>query len=194
MKIIGLTGGIGSGKSTVLNFFKELGAETFIADVEAKKLMVSNVELVQQITDLFGKKAYLNNQLNREFIASIVFKDKTKLKALNELVHPKVRESFNNFVKKSSSELIIYEAAILFESGSDAICDYIITVTASVNDKINRIVKRDNVSKEQIKARMENQLNDEIKIRKSDFVVINSELKSTKVQVNTIFELLLKVS
>lgn len=193
MKIIGLTGGIGSGKSTVLELFKSLGVTTFIADLEAKKMMNSNSELIQQITALFGNDAYLNGVLNKEFIASIVFKEKDKLKALNNLVHPKVREHFESFVKNSNSSIILYEAAILFESGSNEICDYIITVTANYHDKIERVVKRDNVSKEQVEDRMQHQLNDDFKIRKAHFVIKNNELSSTEIQVNTIFELLLKL-
>lgn len=193
MKIIGLTGGIGSGKSTVLELFKSLGVTTFIADLEAKKMMNSNSELIQQITALFGNDAYLNGVLNKEFIASIVFKEKDKLKALNNLVHPKVREHFESFVKNSNSSIILYEAAILFESGSNEICDYIITVTANYHDKIERVVKRDNVSKEQVEDRMQHQLNDDFKIRNAHFVIKNNELSSTEIQVNTIFELLLKL-
>lgn len=193
MKIIGLTGGIGSGKSTVLELFKSLGVTTFIADLEAKKMMNSNSELIQQITALFGNDAYLNGVLNKEFIASIVFKEKNKLKALNNLVHPKVREHFESFVKNSNSSIILYEAAILFESGSNEICDYIITVTANYHDKIERVAKRDNVSKEQIEDRMQHQLNDDFKIRNAHFVIKNNELSSTEIQVNTIFELLLKL-
>lgn len=193
MKIIGLTGGIGSGKSTVLELFKSLGVTTFIADLEAKKMMNSNSELIQQITALFGNDAYLNGVLNKEFIASIVFKEKDKLKALNNLVHPKVREHFESFVKNSNSSIILYEAAILFESGSNEICDYIITVTANYHDKIERVAKRDNVSKEQIEDRMQHQLNDDFKIRNAHFVIKNNELSSTEIQVNTIFELLLKL-
>jgi len=194
MKVIGLTGGIGSGKSTVLKMFKSLGVTTYVADDEAKKMMNSNPELIQQITSLFGNEAYLNGVLNKEFIASIVFKEKNKLKVLNNLVHPKVREHFKRFVENSNSSIILYEAAILFESGSDKICDYIITVTANYNDKIMRIIKRDDVSKEQIEDRMQHQLNDDYKIKKAHFVIKNNELSATKTQVNTVFELLLKLS
>lgn len=192
MKIIGLTGGIGSGKTTVLRLFESLGAAVYIADVEAKNLMNSDAELIQQIKKVFGEKAYLEGILNKEHIASIVFNEKEKLAVLNSLVHPKVRTHFQNFVKASKAKIIIYEAAILFESGSNSFCDYVITVTANYEDKIERIRKRDNTSKEQIEARMRNQSNDIDKINKSHFVVKNNSLEATKTQVKTIFEVLLR--
>ena len=192
--IIGLTGGIGSGKSTVLNMFKNLGVETYIADAEAKKLMNTNPELISKIKKLIGEKAYINKKLNSPFISNVVFNNKEKLAALNALVHPKVQEDFKNFIKKSSSKFIIYEAAILFESGSNKFCDYIITVAANFEDKIKRIIKRDNISKEQVLERMQHQLNDESKIRKSHFVINNSNISDTKIQVETILNLLVKLN
>jgi dephospho-CoA kinase len=193
MKIIGLTGGIGSGKSTVLSFFKDLGVATYMADSEAKRLMNSDEELKNQITKLFGEKAYVEGALNRTYIASIVFSNKEKLNTLNALVHPKVHEDFQQFIKKSNADFIIYEAAILFESGSDKVCDYIITVLASFENKTERIMKRDGVSEAQILERMKHQSTDDFKIKKSNFVIRNNKLENTKCQVLTIFELLSKL-
>ena len=193
MKIIGLTGGIGSGKTTVLKMFKELGCATYVADIEAKKLMNSNKKLMNQIKQLFGDKAYLDDKLNTTFIAEIVFNDTVKLTALNALVHPAVREDFNNFVNKSTSKIIIYEAAILFESGSDKLCDLIITVATDIDERIERIIKRDGVTKEQILERMQHQLNDEEKVKKADFVINNSDIFNTKAQVSTIYKILMKL-
>ena len=190
MKIIGLTGGIGSGKSTVLNFFQELGASVYIADVEAKKLMNSDKDLIKNIKILFGDKAYENEELNRNYISSIVFNDQEKLKKLNELVHPKVREHFKRYIQKAKAELLIYEAAILFESGSDELCDVVITVTADLKDRIDRVVKRDGVSRQQVSDRIQHQLNDGMKIKKSHFVIKNKNLLETKTQVKTIFDLI----
>ena len=192
--IIGLTGGIGSGKTTVLNMFKKLGFETYVADIKAKNLMNTNAALVQDITNLFGKEAYKNNELNKTYIAEIVFKDKKKLAALNALVHPKVREDFKNFVKKSPAKFIIYEAAILFESGSNKLCDFVITVTANLEDRIRRVKKRDGVTKSQVLDRIQHQLNDEEKIRKSHFVIVNNTLNTTEKQVLTVYNILLKHS
>jgi dephospho-CoA kinase len=193
MKIIGLTGGIGSGKSTVLAFFKALGALTYVADIEAKKLMNADTAIRNQIQKLFGEQAYENENLNSAYIASVVFNDKEKLIALNALVHPKVREDFQHFRKTQKADFVIYEAAILFESGSDKFCDYIITVIADFNHKMERIMKRDGVSEAQILERIKNQSTDDYKIKKSDFVIRNNHLDDAKQQVLTIFEMLKKL-
>lgn len=193
MKIIGLTGGIGSGKSTVLALFKALGAVTYVADTEAKKLMNTDEELKNQIVKLFGEKAYEQGELNRTYISSIVFNNEEKLNALNALVHPKVREDFQHFIKNQKADFVIYETAILFESGSDQFCDYVITVIAEMAHKIERIMKRDSVSETQVLERMKNQSADDFKIKKSDFVIRNNHLEDTKNQIFTIFELLKKL-
>jgi len=191
MKIVGLTGGIGSGKSTVLKLFQDFGAAIYIADIEAKKLMNTDKELISKIKLLFGEKAFVNEVLNTNYIASIVFNDKGKLELLNAMVHPKVRQDFNNFVNKTTAEIVIYEAAILFESGSDKICDFVITVTSDFDTKIDRIMKRDGVSKQQILDRMKHQSTDEFKIKRSNFVITNNSLLYTKLQVKTVYNLLL---
>lgn len=193
MKIIGLTGGIGSGKSTVLALFEALGAVIYIADIEAKKLMNADEKLKNQIVKLFGERAYDDGELNRTYIAALVFNNEEKLNALNALVHPKVREDFQNFIKKINTDFVIYEAAILFESHSDKLCDYIITVFSSFENKIDRIMKRDGVSRAQVLERMKNQSTDDFKIKKSDFVIRNNNLEDTRFQVLTIFELLKKL-
>jgi len=192
MKIIGLTGGIGSGKSTVLNMFQELGMEIYVADIEAKKLMNTDKELIQLITKLFGEQAYLDNKLNRNYISQIVFNNKEKLNALNAFVHPKVRLHFNEFLKNCKSDFIVYEAAVLFESGSSNFCDFIITVIADLEDKIQRVISRDKVSEEEVLNRMKNQFNDEFKIRNASFVIRNKDLVNTKEQVSTIYNLIVK--
>ncbi|MFZ2282689.1 MAG: dephospho-CoA kinase [Lutibacter sp.] len=193
MKIIGLTGGIGSGKSTVLALFEALGAVTYMADSEAKKLMNADAELRSQIIKLFGDQAYVLGELNKTYLASLVFNNAEKLNALNALVHPKVREDFQCFIRNTNADFIIYEAAILFESGSDKFCDYIITVLSSFENKIERIMKRDKVSEAQILERMKHQSTDDHKIKKSDFVIRNNKMADTKCQVSTIFGLLQKL-
>lgn len=193
MKIIGLTGGIGSGKSTVLVLFEALGAVTYVADIEAKKLMNTDKELKNQIVKLLGEKAYDAGELNRTYIAALVFNNKEKLNALNALVHPKIREDFQYFIKKINADFVIYEAAILFESHSDKLCDYIITVSASFENRIERIMKRDGITETQILERMKNQSTDDFKIKNSNFVIRNNNLEDTKWQVLTIFELLNKL-
>ena len=194
MKVIGLTGGIGSGKSTVLSFFKDLGVATFIADVEAKKIMNADASLIQDIIHLFGENAYEKGSLNRTFISQIVFNDSSKLAQLNALVHPKVKTHFSEFLSNTSAEIVMYEAAILFESGSYKQCDYIITVTADFEERVNRVMQRDGVDRLAVETRIKHQLGDEVKILKSDFVIHNNALEATKEQVKTIFEILLKLN
>jgi dephospho-CoA kinase len=194
MKIIGLTGGIGSGKSTVLKMFEALGATTYIADLEAKKLMNTNAELIKQITNLFGQEAYTNKQLNSKYISSIVFNDNEKLKALNNLVHPVVREHFKKFTNNCDAAFVIYEAAILFESGSHQFCNYIITVTANLEDRILRTMQRDQISRAQVLARINNQISDNFKITNAHFVIQNNAIKSTQIQVKTAYDIILALS
>ena len=188
--VVGLTGGIGSGKSTVLNYFKKLGVKIFIADIEAKKVMNSNRLLKEKIISLLGNQAYINNKLNRAYVASVVFNNSEKLTALNNLVHPIVRLEFEKFKNNHRGKIIIYEAAILFESGNDKNCDYIITVTAQLEERIKRLIKRDNTTRSQIESRMLNQIDDNSRIYKSHFVINNSNLQQVKVQVSTIFSML----
>lgn len=194
MKIIGITGGIGSGKSTVLKLFQEFGMVAYIADIEAKKLMNTNKELIDQITNLFGEQAYVDGKLNSIYISSIVFNNKEKLDALNAIVHPKVQDHFKNFIDKANTKFVLYEAAILFESGSDRLCDYIIAVIANFEDKINRVMLRDMVSRKQVLERMKNQVKDNIKIRNANFVIRNGSLEHTKLQVATIFDMIVKLN
>jgi len=194
VKIIGLTGGIGSGKSTVLQLFQELGVTIYVADLEAKKLMNSDKELISGLISLFGEKAYVNGVLDNLYITSLVFRDKEKLEALNSLVHPKLHDHFKNFVQKSDAKFVMYEAAILFESGGDKLCDYIITVTANFEDRIKRVMLRDNASKAQILERINHQLKDDYRIKKSNFVIRNTSLTETKSQVSTVYDLIVKLS
>ncbi|MDX1828311.1 MAG: dephospho-CoA kinase [Lutibacter sp.] len=192
MKIVGLTGGIGSGKTTVLQCFMDIGTATYIADVEAKKLMNNDDELKFQIKQIFGDKVYKNGNIDRKYLASIVFNDALKLEKLNKLVHPKVQQHFKSFVEKSKNTILIYESAILFESGSNKLCDYIITVVADYETKIKRLKLRDGVSEDEIKARMQHQLNDDYKIAKANFVIENNNIENTKSQISTIYKILQK--
>ena len=131
MIVVGLTGGIGSGKTTILKMFQALGIDCYIADIEAKKLMNSSKKIRIKLIEEFGNETYISEGLNRSYIAKIVFEDPERLKILNSIVHPRVRKHFKKFVKKATSSYVIYENAILFESKGDKKCDYIITVTAA---------------------------------------------------------------
>ncbi|MDB2612420.1 dephospho-CoA kinase [Flavobacteriaceae bacterium] len=190
--IVGLTGGIGSGKTTVANFFKELGVPIYIADDEAQKLMLESSLLKSGLISLFGPKVYENGQLNKLLISESIFKDKTTLKAINNIVHPVVAIHFNKWLGLQESPYVIKEAAIFFENGSYKSLDAIITVVAPEECKIRRIMQREIKSKKQIKAIMNNQWSDKKKIKMSDFVIENTNLKQTKLLVKEIHEKLLK--
>jgi len=174
-QIIGLTGGIGSGKTTAAKYFKELGYPLYNSDLRAKELQNNNTEVIQAITDVFGPEAYVNGEMNRPYIASITFSDKTKLQALNAIVHPAVFKDFNDWYHQQTTPYIIKEAAILIESGSYKNCDLIITVNADLETRIERTIKRDNLQREQVEARIKNQLSDQERASYADFVIDNSK-------------------
>lgn len=192
-KIIGLTGGIGSGKTTVAQMFMELGVPVYIADARAKEVMDSP-EIAARLKEHFGASVFEKGILNRKKLAGIVFSDKEKLRALNEIVHPAVARDFASWVKQREDHgFVIREAAILFESGSYKDCDKIITVTAPFETKITRVMQRDNATRQQVVDRMENQWTDEQKAAKSDYVIDNADLKATRQQVQKIFKTLKKL-
>ena len=190
-RIIGLTGGIGSGKTTVANYIQSKGIPVYISDLEAKKVMDSS-EIIEKIIDAFGTDIIDSNKsLNREKLASIVFNDSEKLKQLNAIVHPAVKKHFENWIiQYQKSPFIVKEAAILFESGSYKDCNEIITVSAPLETRIARVLKRDTTSKEKVLQRINNQLSDEERIARSQYVIINEDFEETKKQVDIILNLL----
>lgn len=194
--IIGLTGGIGSGKSTVANFFAAFpNIAIYTADVEAKKLMNSSGKIRKKIMNEFGKESYLNDELQREFLAKIVFNNPKKLSKLNSIVHPEVKKHFQEFVKINADKLfIIYENAILFESKSNLFCDVIITVFSNLDTRIQRVIERDNVTKEEVIYRIKNQISEESKLLQSHYIILNEELENTQNQAKKIHNILTKKS
>lgn len=191
-KIIGLTGGIGSGKTTVANFFKTLGVPIYISDTEAKALMNRSKIIKRKLIKLFGEQAYIDDKLNKPFVASQIFSNHDLLQQMNAIVHPKVAKHFANWVKKQSTAYVISEAAILFENGSYKKYDYIITVVAPKEVRLKRVLKRDNSSKEKVEAIMNNQWSDNQKIKLSDFVINNTNLETTKLEVGKVHKKILK--
>jgi len=189
--VVGLTGGIGSGKTTVLKMFEGKGIVTYNADVEARNLINTSPEIRSELIAVFGDEAYINKDLNRPFIAKIVFSDKDKLAVLNSITHPRLHHHFKSFLAVQSGKYIVYEAAILLESEGYKLCDYIITVTANKEDKIKRIQGRDGMTVPEITARMNSQMTDKARIAKSNFVIINNSLQATSEQVDTLNGLLL---
>lgn len=183
MKIVGLTGGIGSGKTTVAKQFQALGIPVYIADDEAKKLMNRSKIIKRKLIALFGDEAYKDNTLNRPFLADKIFNNAENLEKMNAVVHPKVASHFKNWVKKQTTPYVLKESAILFENGAYKDCDLIITVTAPLELRKKRLLKRDNTTLEKIQAIINNQWSDESKISKSHFVITNKDLEETKQQV-----------
>ncbi|MEZ4802869.1 MAG: dephospho-CoA kinase [Gelidibacter sp.] len=192
MMVVGLTGGIGSGKTTVARFFSQLGIPIYIADVEAKRLMNTSKTIKRQLMNVFGSEAYVDGKLNRPFIASRIFSDVALLNQMNAIVHPKVERDFKRWLSKQDSPYVIKEAAIIFEHGKQSEYDFIITVTARVEDKISRILKRDNTSEKKIMDIINNQMSDEQKIKKSDYVIVNERLENTQKQVLKIHKKILE--
>lgn len=186
MKIVGLTGGIGSGKTTVAEMFSAFGIPIYNSDIEAKKLTNSSDTIRSQLISLLGKETYKDGILNRKFMAEKIFNDKELLSKANAIIHPEVGKHFKEWVAKQKSVYVIKEAAILFESGIDAQCDFTILVTASQQERIRRVMNRDHVSKEEVVARMKNQWGDSEKIKLADFVINNDILSETQKQVQSI--------
>jgi dephospho-CoA kinase len=187
-KIIGLTGGIGSGKTMIAKYMKSLGIPVYIADDEAKKIMKSN-EVLNEIRKVFGNTIFDEEKLNNVKLAQFVFNNSAKLEKLNAIVHPLVKKHFDKWLlEHKNSPLIVKEAAILFESGSYKYCDFIITVTAPIETRIQRVLERDKTDRESILKRIQNQWTDEERVLKSDFVIQNSTIKDTENQVDEILK------
>ena len=175
MKKIGITGGIGSGKTYVASVFQSLGIPIFNADIQAKKLMTSSRKLIKLVKEEFGNDIYKDSDLNKEKLASIVFSNSDKLQKLNSLVHPIVKEEFNNWCKKQTSPYVIKEAAILFESNSHIGLDAVICISAPLDLRMKRLLNRDDYSEKEIKKRIENQTSQEEKEKLSDYIIVNDE-------------------
>lgn len=190
-KVIGLTGGIGSGKTTVSKMFEALGVPVYNSDSEAKKIM-ELPEVIVLLKNNFGNNFFENDILNRKKLADLVFKNSKKLNELNAIVHPFVKKNFIIWLKKNENEkFVIKESAILFESKTNINCDKIITVIAPLYLRMQRIVERDHLVFHEIVKRINNQLSDEEKVENSDFVIENTDLEMTKNQVLKIYEILI---
>ncbi|MAO70978.1 MAG: dephospho-CoA kinase [Flavobacteriales bacterium] len=183
MKKIGITGGIGSGKTYVSNVFEALGIPVFNSDTESKKLLFSSKGLIRSIINEFGDDIHEDYCLNKKKLATIVFSDADKLKKLNTLVHPLVKKEFLEWQEKQKSSYIIKESAILFESNSVKDLDAVICITAPLNLRIDRVKKRDRLSYQEIINRIENQLSQEDKEILSDFIIVNDGLQSLLPQI-----------
>ena len=191
MKKIGITGGIGSGKTYVSDVFRSLGVSVFHADSQAKKLMTSSGKLIKLVKGEFGNDIYKDSDLNKVKLSSIVFSNYDKLQKLNSLVHPIVKEEFDNWCKKQTSPYVIKEAAILFESNSHLGLDAVICVLAPLELRMERLLKRDNYTEKEIKKRIENQISQEEKEKRSDYIIVNAEKDLLLPQIIKIHEKLI---
>lgn len=195
MLIVGLTGGIGSGKTTIAKLLQLEGIPVYDSDSRAKLLMISSNKIINNLKSEFGESVYVGGELNKEYLAQIVFGDKEKLNVLNSIVHPVVAKDFQDWINKQSTSIVIKEAAILFESGAYKNCDVNVTVHTDVEERIQRVQKRDGVTRDQVLSRIKNQWTDDQRNERADIVVKNNDVDPTKLnvkqlikQLNTIIE------
>ena len=181
--VVGLTGGIGSGQTTVAQIFEKLGVSVYNSDQRAKDLYSENPELKKLLQAHFGENIYTGNQINRPKLAEIVFNNKKELQVLNGFVHPLLQVDFERWYKKQDAPYVLREAAILIESGAYKYCDKIIVITADEAERISRVTKRDQATEEQVKSRIANQLSDSERLVFADFEIKNNGKESLIEQV-----------
>lgn len=194
---IGITGGIGSGKTTICQIFEILGTSVFYADTVARQIMINDPVLIEGVKDKFGSESYFDNgTLNNKYIAAIVFNNTMELEKLNALVHPAVFRAFDNWIKQIPKHVpyVLKEAALLFESGSFKMCDKNILVIAPEILKIKRVTERDGVTDDQVRARIDKQFTDEQKRLLADHIIHNNEQSSLITQVFKLHEVFLKTT
>ena len=190
MKIIGLTGGIGSGKSTLLAWLRSNGIPCFESDIVGKQLL--NGQLKQDVIDCFGPELYPNDVLDTKKMAQLVFQDKEALEKLNNIVQPAVGKAFKDFIEKNkNAQIVVKEAAILFETGAYKSCDFVILVCAPLEKRISRVIQRDGVKRAEVLARMSKQWDDNKKSALADFVIENDSLELAIEQLEAILKKLL---
>ena len=192
---VGLTGGIGSGKTTIANLFAlHFSIPIYIADTKAKELVANNKQLQQEIVALLGEEAFVEGRYNTSFVAQEVFSNKKKLDKLNAIIHPYVQQDFLQWKQSQQAPYVIKEAAILFESGSYRDCDFIIMVTAPLEERIKRVMLRDKIDRETVEKRIKNQWNDEKKIELSTFVIENREIDKNLDKIKIIHSKIVKMT
>ncbi len=192
MTKIGITGGIGTGKTVVCKIFETFGIPVYYSDQRAKYLMENDKNLIRQITENFGQVYTKDGKLNRKKLAQIIFNDKNKLQTINQIVHPAVKADFLLWSKKQQTPYVIKESALLFESKQYTDLDYIVTVWAPLELRIIRTMQRDNISRQKVIERINNQLDDQFKIYRSDFLIINDEQTALLPQILNLHKFFLK--
>lgn len=186
---LGITGGIGSGKSTVSEIFSLCGVPVYIADIESKRITETSPVVRERLIELFGEELFANGYLNKPLLASYIFNDSANLQRVNAIIHPEVEKDFYQWaIEKENCDIVAQEAAILFESGFNKLMDSVVTVYAPLAIRVQRSILRDNVSREKIMERIRNQMPDEDKIELSDFVIVNDGTISLIEQVLEIIQ------
>ena len=188
MLVAGLTGGIGSGKTTIAKLLEQEGIPVYDSDVRAKYLMQNSEKIKTILKKEFGNEVYTEEGLNREYLAKIVFNNKDKLSVLNAIVHPVVAKDFKDWVDSQDTEIVVKEAAILFESGSYKTCDVNINVHTDVEERIKRVQNRDGVTREQVLSRINNQWTDEQRNKKADIIIRNNDADSIDINVKELIK------
>ncbi|CAN1520715.1 CoaE Dephospho-CoA kinase [Flavobacteriaceae bacterium] len=189
-KIVGLTGGIGSGKTTIAKHIKSMGIPVYIADDEAKKILMLP-ETLNSLKLVFGNSIFDDRLLNKDKLSNIVFNNPEMLKQLNQIIHPAVKRDFENWlIANKNHPLVVKEVAILFESGSYKDCDAVITIVAPLDSRINRVLERDNTNYEAVLSRINNQWTDEMRIEKSNYVIENEDVNIACAQTENILKTL----
>ncbi|GLU44505.1 dephospho-CoA kinase [Allomuricauda sp. NBRC 101325] len=195
MMIVGLTGGIGSGKSTVAKMFEELGVPVYDSDKEAKQLMATSIKVKESIIELLGAASYVDGTLNRPYIAGKVFTDPILLEKLNKIVHPAIRSHFLEWAKAQTTPYVIQETALIFENDAQDKYDSTILVTAPLTLRLQRVMERDKVEKKAVVDRTKNQMEDGEKLKHADYHIENLDLAKTEAAVKVLhLKLLAKAS
>ena len=189
---VGVTGGIGAGKSLICSILERMGYPVFYSDIEAKKIIISNPQVRIDLIELFGIQIFKDHQLDRKLLANLLFSDSTLIEKMNAIVHPKVREEFENWALNQDSQLVFNEAAILFETGSYKNFDATILVTAPLEIRLNRVMNRDNSIRSDVQKRIDNQWSDDQKVILSTYRIQNDDIQSVLDQLDEVLYELIK--
>lgn len=190
---VGITGGIGSGKSLVSRILSTQNYPVFYSDIEGKRILSEDQDAKQELIQLFGPRVFSKGELDRQYLSGLVFNNDEALAKLNGVVHPRVRAKFENFIRERDASIVFNEAAILFETGAYKNFDKVILVTSPNSLRIERVIERDTVSEQEVRARMSAQWEDDLKIPLADFVIVNDEKESLLAQLDEILSTLIQL-
>ena len=187
---LGITGGIGSGKSYVARLLTETGIPVYDTDSQAKRLMVEHPGIRHDLIDLLGEEVYLDGRLNKPFLISYLFASSENTSRINAIVHPRVKEDFRTWASRQEKKVLVLESAILFEAGFEDMVDKVVVVYAPLDIRIRRAMERDHVAEEQVRSRMAVQMDEEEKVRHAHFVIINDGEKELRPQLEKLYNTL----